>query len=324
MFGEHQLQIPGKRASEKPTTTWDWNRAEDILAGTPGNVVALLCPPYTKHAADGRLSGYNGLFTDAFASPKAFQSDYDYRSQLAGLQNAARLLRNQGVQSQPWAILGDWALVDLPGVRQTAGNDDEIIQKLGSFTASLRELCAQAFPQHMVLSLTELGVSKHLPLGFSKHAPERRNWLAKRIAEGIDWIGDEMLDAVMRLPDDGLEKWLSPKDYRDIPAEVRPAATVLMQTYRSIAYVRFREEFHRAAGPGELDSGERRALLESAFYDALLRYVEYQLYARLIVDRLGPSVCIYQDAVFTVAGSCLRNSDFPVLFLDPSSLEAAT
>lgn len=57
---------------------------------------------------------------------------------------------------------------------------------------------------------------------------------------------------------------------------------------------------------------------------AILRLVQYQLYAKLFVQRFGQSICCYQDPGFTACGNLFRQPTFPVLFLDPQLVLAAS
>jgi len=48
------------------------------------------------------------------------------------------------------------------------------------------------------------------------------------------------------------------------------------------------------------------------------------VYATLFVQRVGHGICCYQDPGFTACGNLIRRPMFPVLFVDPNLVLAAS
>lgn len=103
-------------------------------------------------------------------------------------------------------------------------------------------------------------------------------------------------------------------------ARSRHRSTVIdcLKVYHNICRLRFaalsNEEQRRL---GDIESESATDLRYEAYLDAILRLVQYQLYAKLAVEHFGRSICCYQDPGFTACGNLFRQPEFPVLFLDP-------
>lgn len=103
-------------------------------------------------------------------------------------------------------------------------------------------------------------------------------------------------------------------------ARSRHRSTVIdcLKVYHNICRLRFaalsNEEQRRL---GDIKSESATDLRYEAYLDAILRLVQYQLYAKLAVEHFGRSICCYQDPGFTACGNLFRQPEFPVLFLDP-------
>ena len=173
-------------------------------------------------------------------------------------------------------------------------------------------------PAVAVTSFQELGVADHLPLGLPTSGSSREAWLrafmeasdiAPSLAELLSYAGqrDKMRDLL---------------DWRAFATIAKSAhrSTVIdcLKVYHNICRLRFaalsNEEQRRL---GDIKSEAASDLRHEAYLDAILRLVQYQLYAKLAVEHFGRSVCCYQDPGFTACGNLFRRSEFPVLFLDP-------
>lgn len=200
------------------------------------------------------------------------------------------------------------------------GSDDRIVGTLAKFREGMVRHARGLVPAVAVTSFQELGVADHLPLGLPTSGSSREAWLrAFMDASGISVTPalTELLGCAGQP-----EKLRDFVDWRAFArvARSRHRSTVIdcLKVYHNICRLRFaalsNEEQRRL---GDIKSESATDLRYEAYLDAILRLVQYQLYAKLAVEHFGRSICCYQDPGFTACGNLFRQPEFPVLFLDP-------
>lgn len=308
-------------ATERYNTRADGDAIRDILKngrGAPVPVVSFLCPPYVGQAEAVGGTRYVAVHPSFDDEPASYNFDYHYRLYIDCLSAVARLANSHGIAVAPVAVFSDWALIGIDDIRATMGSDDHIMSSLVKFQEGMTRYASGRDPAVEVKSFQELGVNDHFPLGLPPDGASREKWL-RAFMETSDTSSAlaELLGYARQR--DRLCELL---DWRAFGTIARSAhrATVIdcLKVYHNICRLRFtalsNEEQRRL---GDIKSVAASELRYEAYIDGILRLVQYQLYAKLTVERFGQSICCYQDPGFTACGNLFRKPGFPVLFLDP-------
>lgn len=313
----------GAQQNQRLTNNKSWGISNKLISGKKIiPIITFVCPPYTKPVNDKKFSGYNGLHHDFNVNPLAYGFDYSFILYLNALKSLAKILQEAGINVKPVIIFGDWSLVDLPGIKKTLKTKINIIRRLKEFEKSMKIYISAYYPEIIVSTFQELGVQNYMPLGFSTNPSERKNWIKKQVnANKIDWIDKKILDLILNLNKDKLSFLFDWKNYRSINVEEEYKKDLVdfLKTYHNIAWIRLREKKEKKnyQSFSYLASKNAEIIRLDAYYDALLRFIEYKLYGKLAIKKFGPSICCYQDTTFTAAGNCFFNDKFPVLFINP-------
>jgi hypothetical protein len=314
-------------ATERYNTRADGDAIREILknaAGASVPVVSFLCPPYVGQSKVGGGTRYVAVHDSFDDDPASYNFDYHYRLYVDCLSAVARLAKSHGVEIAPVVVFSDWALIGIDAIRATMGSDDRIVDTLAKFREGMVRHAGKLVPAVAVTSFQELGVANHLPLGLPSTGSSREVWLRAfmeasgsmpALAELLGYSGkpDRLCDLL---------------DWRAFATVARSPhrSTVIdcLKVYHNICRLRFaalaNEEQRRL---GDIKSETASELRYEAYLDAILRLVQYQLYAKLAVEHFGRSICCYQDPGFTACGNLFRQPGFPVLFLDPTLVLAA-
>ncbi len=315
-------------ATERYNTRADGDAIREILkkaGGAPVPVVSFLCPPYVGRAEPGGGTRYVAVHDSFDDDPTSYNFDYYYRLYIDCLSAVARLAELHGAAVAPIAIFSDWALIGIDEIRATMGTDDRILDTLAKFREGMARYASELAPAVEVKSFRELGVADHFPLGLPTSGSSREGWLrAFMEASGISPVLTELLGHAGQR-----EKLRDLVDWHAFASVARSThrSTVIdcLKVYHNICRLRFaalsNEEQRRL---GDIKSESASDLRYEAYLDAILRLVQYQLYAKLAVKHFGASICCYQDPGFTACGNLFRQPAFPVLFLDPTLVLAAS
>jgi hypothetical protein len=317
--------------TERYNTRADADAIREILknGGAPASVVSFLCPPYVGRPEPNVGTRYIAVHPSYDDEPASYNFDYRYRLYIDCLSAITRLANAHGVAVAPVAVFSDWALIGIDDIRATMGGDDRIIDTLAKFREGMAHYASERDPAVEVKSFQELGVPDHFPLGLPPNGASREEWLrtfmetpdtSPALVELLGFAGQR--DRLRDLLDWRAFGTIAPSAHR---------ATVIdcLKVYHNICRLRFAalsdEEQRRL---GDIKSETASELRYEGYIDAILRLVQYQLYAKLAVEHLGTSICCYQDPGFTACGNLFRLPEFPVLFLDPllvlSAAEATT
>jgi hypothetical protein len=176
-----------------------------------------------------------------------------------------------------------------------------------------------------VTSFQELGVADHFPLGLPASGAAREAWL-RTLAQTDTAITPLLTDLLAyAMSPEKLGELLDWRAFRTIEKSPHRSKVIdCLKVYHNICRLRFAAlspEEQLRVGDIKADSGN--GLHYEAYMDAVLRLVQYQLYAKLFVKRFGDAICCYQDPGFTACGNLFRLPSFPVVFLDPTRVLAA-
>jgi hypothetical protein len=308
-------------ATERYNTRADGDAIREILknaGGAPVPVVSCLCPPYVGQPEPGGGTRYIAVHDSFEDDPASYNFDYHYRLYIDCLSAVARLAKSHGVAIAPIAVFSDWALIGIDDIRATMGSDDRIAGTLAKFREGMARYASDRDPAVEVKSFRELGVPDHFPLGLPTTGSDREQWLrAFMVASDISPALGELLGYAGQ--PDKLRDLLHWRAFETIASSTHRATVIdCLKVYHNICHLRFaalsNEEQRRL---GDIKSETARDLRYEAYIDAILRLVQYQLYAKLAVKHFGRSICCYQDPGFTACGNLFRQPEFPVLFLDP-------
>lgn len=306
------------------TSKSDWKNIENTLNNFKGGKIYIcnfICPPYVN---DKKL-GYIGLFDSMADDPMKYNFDYDYIKNFKNLEKIVLLGNRLGIPLKGMLVFCDWGLINIDGIKTTINSDAEIILCLKRFkdsiTSSLRNYSGLE-----VITLSELRVSEYLPLGLPYSYNERKKFLKETIKSNgkifkiIDrnfltqvliWLNDQILIDFLNWRNfSKLDEW---KNFKEDLVNI-------LKTYENILWMKINKI---CSNPDRniIYHEQHKDLREEAFYDALLRYVEYKIYGQLISSNFEKIICLYQDPGFPMAGQHFKNSKLPVMFIDPDSLK---
>jgi hypothetical protein len=291
----------------------------------PIPMACFLCPPYIGENTAGGSVRYIGVHDEFEDDPASYNFDYHYKLYIECVRKVACLAELRGVSLEPIVVFSDWALIGIDDIRKTLGSDETIVERMIRFRDGMSQYCVGASPHVQVSSFRDLGVPNFFPLGLPMDPALRESWLVDYARVSADAGALQSLLAYAGNPE-LLKQLLDWRAFSSIERSSYRAAIIdCLKVYHNICRLRFaalNPEEQRRLGAIETDNGAE--LRHEAFVDAVLRFVQYQLYSRLFVERFGPGICCYQDPGFTACGNLFRRSGFPVLFLDPNRVLAAS
>jgi len=288
-------------------------------------VACFLCPPYVGEPVVTGGTRYIGVHDSFEDEPATYNFDYHYRLYIDCLSAIARLANSRNVSITPIVVFSDWALIGIEEIRKTMGNDDRIVATLAKFREGMSRYAKDLVPGVEVTSFQELGVADHFPLGLPASGAAREAWL-RTIAQTDTAITQLLTDLLAyAMSPEKLRDLLDWRAFRTIEKSPHRSKVIdCLKVYHNICRLRFAalspEEQLRV---GDIKADSANGLHYEAYMDAVLRLVQYQLYAKLFVKRFGDAICCYQDPGFTACGNLFRLPSFPVVFLDPTRVLAA-
>lgn len=302
---------------------------EDKLeCGEPAVLFTLLCPPYIKATDDGAMQGYIGL-SNMYGAPMTTTGfRYDYAQYCAAMNAACALAASVGVRTQGVLVLGDWAIVEIEGVRSSLPTDEAITACLEAFLNGITRAVQASYPELKVTSFQQLGVSRVLPIGIPGGDDGRREWLRTHGAQTVSLAGnvsaEPLFDHALSCAGSDAEL-MRMLNWREVESAPLPAGIQrrdyvdLARVFQNILRIRVSD---RRLPPtqGDLGSAAYAGLRRAAFLDAVVRWVTYGVYSGCVEAAFGPAICIYMDDGFTACGNLMRRTRVPVLFLDPQAL----
>lgn len=305
------------------TSAIDLNKIKNVLlSSTESEIIILdyICPPYIKDNS----KGYIGLFDNVHEEIQKYNFNYNYHSNIEILNKVVSLFRLIGFKCIGKVVLCDWGLINIKGIRTTLKTDDLITEKLTKFYVSLITLTKAKYEQIQIIRLTDFGVSQYLPIGLPLETEEIKNYLLSLSKSNSSNIIDLALleKLIFWAKDNNLKRYLLDwRNYKELDSwgEMKGEIINIIKTYSNILWILLKKQKENISIEDAI-SDEYHSLRITAYYDALIRYVEYKIYGILVSKNFSFPICLYQDPGFPMAGNLFRNEKMPVLFLDPESI----
>jgi hypothetical protein len=297
--------------------------ARSAILGREATFVTFICPPYVKGRDDCSQSGYVGLNRDFSTPPREYGFNYNYHLYLGALEQLWEDAKFLGLRVRPTAVLGDWALVEIDGIRNSLPTDASISATLREFYQSMVTDCSVLYPHVEFSSFQRIGVDRYLPIGLPGSTGARMEWLRDLMhGQFKPWIAAHLLSRLLGICDldsiltELLDWTRAGKTLVRLGLQCRECYAVV-RVYSNIAWIRLREA--HGDFTGSPSDPEFKELRRAAMADAIVRWIEYSLYGQLFCSNYGPAVCLFQDDGFTACGNLLRSRQLPILFLNPRS-----
>ncbi len=304
----------------KFTNKPDWKSIEDLLKNTNEDIYLCnyICPPYVN---DEKL-GYIGLFDSVVKNPREFNFDYDYIKIISNLEKVILLGKKLQLPIRGLIVFCDWGLINIDGIKSTLKTDLEIQLQLRKFKDSLDDLSLK-YSEINVIGLSQMGIADYLPLGLPFSSKERKKFLNEisknehKIFSIID--RDFFTKTLSWINDQNLIRFLDWKNFNELSTWgiLKEDIINIIKTYENILWMKINKKYFKST-KDLMRLKANKELREEAFYDALLRYVEYKTYGQITSLRFSKTICLYQDTGFPVAGHHFRNHQMPIIFLDPN------